>query len=105
MNGAKNVDIHIAVKKDARSNLNAESESSQLEIREIGEKTLERETCRGEGTLVNITSITTSKQTYFNCRCSTITRLLMETVTQREGEECKKQTIKTFYFSSSNGTY
>ena len=53
MNGAKNVDIHIAVKKDARSNLNAESESSQLEIREIGEKTLERETCRGEGTLVN----------------------------------------------------
>ena len=58
MNGAKNVDIHIAVKKDARSNLNAESESSQLEIREIGEKTLERETCRGEGTLVNITSIT-----------------------------------------------
>jgi len=42
-----------AVKKDARSNLNAESESSQLEIREIGEKTLERETCRGEGTLVS----------------------------------------------------
>ena len=54
MNGAKNVDIYIAVKKDARRNLNAESESSQLEIREIGEKTLERETCRGEGTLVNI---------------------------------------------------
>ena len=58
MNGAKNVDIHKAVEKDARSNLNAGSESSQLEIREIGEKTLERETCRGEGTLVNITSIT-----------------------------------------------